>query len=591
MPVTIQELKKLLEEPKSKQAIEDAKRREELIRFHSQANFSQFENPYALRDFLDCFLREIVTNYDQYNLYRLMLQFPLDTNPLMSEIYGALWKIFEGKDPVYNAEFLTPTAEEDWKQYREDWEMDKFWSHMAWKEFMCHSESFIITDLPAEQTSSLPEPYSYFLRIGNVIDYAMKMEPGEWEELEYIIFRVDKTRMAFFDTTAYQIFETKEDSNDIVRELMVVPHGLGYCPATKLVHGEHPVCRFLTKLKKLLVSYLGQDITDFSIANPVWWVYEQDCDFEDPNTYDYCDGGFLRHAGGDYIIAGDRKLMKCPKCQGRFRGHGTVLELPVPDGDGKALGTPAGVIVTPVENLEYGSKRVKEREDEIYYGLVGYGSETPNDKAVNKQQVRALQESTEDKLNHLQKTFERAQQRTEATLAKLRYGPSFVSLSVSYGQTHYIDKPEDVLVMYQQSRGKGDSDTILDGIYDHYMMLKYKNNPEQLQTEKILWNLEPYRHRTIAEVREMYRNFEVSFEDYYIKSNFSSLIARFERENISVLEFGSALNFDKKIEAIYQTLVSYAKAIQTTTEERRKQRAAEEQAGNGGGRKFESAEV
>lgn len=580
MPVTKQELKKILEEPKSKKEIAEAKRREELIRFHSQTSFSAFDCPYALSDFLDRFLREVVTNYDQYNLYRLMLQFPVDTNPLMSEIYGVLWKIFEGKDPVYNAEFLTPTAEEDWHKYREAWELDKFWQHLSWKEFMCYSESFIVVDLPSEQQTTLPNPYPYFLRICNVVDYSMKKSPGEWEELDYIIFRIDKTHLAFFDTTAYQVFETKENSDtDFVGEPVTILHNLGICPVTKLLHGEHPVSRFLTKLKKLLFSLLGQDITDFSIANPVWWVYEQDCDFENPHTHDRCDGGFLRNGSGDYIIGSDMRLVKCPACQGRFRGHGTVLELPVPDDNGKALGTPAGVIVTPVESLQYGSDRVSQRQDEIYYGLVGYGSETPNDKAVNKQQVRALQESTEDKLNHLQKTFERAQQRTEATMCRLRYGISFVSLSVSYGQTHYINKPDDVLSMYEQARKNGDSDTILDGIYENYMMLKYRNNPEQLQYQNILWNLEPYRHRTIAEVREMFRNFECEFSEYYIKSNFSSLIARFERENISVLGFGSALSFSAKIDAIYKVLVSYATTIQTTTEQRRNQ----QQAVNGGG--------
>lgn len=579
MPVTIPELKKLLEEPKNRQAIQEAKNREELIRFHSQTNFSAYGNAYALRDFLDDFLRQVVTNYDQYNLYRLMLQFPVDTNPLMSEIYGALWKIFEGKDPVYNTEFLSASADEDWKEYREDWELDKFWQHIAWEQFKCHSESFIVVDLPETQAGTLPDPYPYFLSICDVIDYDFKKSPGEWEELDYLIFRIDKTRLAFFDTVAYQIWETKENSTEIVGELANVPHNLGYCPATKLVHGEHPVSRFLTKLKKLLFSLLGQDITDFSIANPVWWVYEQDCDFEDPQTHNSCDGGFLRSGNGDYLMGHDRKLVKCPKCQGKFRGHGTVLELPVPDGDQKGLGVPAGVIVTPVENLEYGSSRVAQRQDEIYYGLVGYGSETPNDKAVNKQQVRALQESTEDKLNHLQKIFERAQQRTEETMCKLRYGNLFTSLSVSYGQTHYIDKPEDVLERYEQARTKGDSDTILDGIYEHYMLLKYRNNPEQLQTQNILWNLEPYRHRTISEVREMFRNFECDFSEYYIKSNFSSLIARFERENISVLEFGSALSFSAKIDAIYKVLVSYGTTIQTANEQRRSQQPQV----NGGG--------
>lgn len=555
----------------SKKAIEEAKKREELIRFHSQVNFSPCENTFALCDFLDGFVKALVRDINQYNRYRTMLQFPVDTNPLMSEVYGALWKIFEGKDPVYNAEFLTPRAEEDWMQYRKEWELDKFWQHKSWEEFKCHSESFIVVDLAQEQTTALPEPYPCFVRICDVIDYAHDERPGEWEELKYFIFRIDTTHIAFFDTVAYQIFETKENSTDLVGETLNVPHNLGFCPATKLVHGEHPVSRFLTKIKKLLFSLLGQDIIDFSIANPVWWVYEGNCDFVDDHSHDYCDRGFLKSEQGTYILTGDRSLRECPKCKGHFMGHGTVLEIPVPKDNEKGLGVPAGVVVTPVENLTYGSEHLSERRDEIYFGLVGHGTETPNDKAVNKQQVRALQESTEDKLTHLQKTFERAQQRTEQTMCLLRYGVQFTSLSVSYGQTHCIDKPEDVLLTYQDAKKQGDSDNILDGIYENYILLKFKNNPEELQRQNILWHLEPFHHRTNSEVREMYHNFECEFSEYYVKTNFSTLIAKFERENISILEFASGLSFSAKIDAIYKTLVSYADAIQSTNNARRKE--------------------
>lgn len=583
MPVTTQELKSLLENPRSKKEIEDARKREELIRFHSQVNFNPYENPYALCDFLDNFVKALVKDLNQYNRYRTMLQFPVDTNPLMSEVYGALWKIFEGKDPVYNADFLTPKAEEDWHEYRKIWELDKFWQHKAWEEFKCYSESFIVVDLETEQKTALPQPYPCFVRITSVIDYAYDESPGEWEEMEYIIFRIDPTHIAFFDNMAYQVFETKENSTEIVgtQATLEVMHNLDCCPATKLVHGEHPVSRFLTKLKKLLFSLLGQDIIDFSIANPVWWVYEGDCRYVDEATHDFCDGGFLKNEHGHYLFGPDRNLRECPKCKGYFMGHGTVLEVPVPKDTEKGLGIPAGVIVTPVENLQYGTTHLKERKDEIYFGLVGQGNETPNDKAVNKQQVRALQESTEDKLNHLQKTFERAQQRTEQIMCELRYGVAFGSLSVSYGQTHYIDKPDDVLAVYNDARTKGSSDNILDGIYENYILLKFKNNPEELQRQNILWNLEPFHHRTNSEVREMYRNFECEFSEYYIKTNFSTLIAKFERENISILQFGSALSFSAKIDAIYQTLVTYATTIQSTNDARREKTLQSQ--GDGGG--------
>jgi len=46
-------------------------------------------------------------------------------------------------------------------------------------------------------------------------------------------------------------------------------------------------------------------------------------------------------------------------------------------------------------------------------------------------------------------------------------------------------------------------------------------------------------------------------KDFYIKSNFIKFVKRFERENGSIVEFGSGLNFDQKIDIIYKTFESY----------------------------------
>jgi hypothetical protein len=49
----------------------------------------------------------------------------------------------------------------------------------------------------------------------------------------------------------------------------------------------------------------------------------------------------------------------------------------------------------------------------------------------------------------------------------------------------------------------------------------------------------------------------VTREDYYIHSNFTDLLGKFERENGSVVTFGSELTYDKKINRIYTTLLFY----------------------------------
>lgn len=49
----------------------------------------------------------------------------------------------------------------------------------------------------------------------------------------------------------------------------------------------------------------------------------------------------------------------------------------------------------------------------------------------------------------------------------------------------------------------------------------------------------------------------VSDEDLKLKLNFTNLIKRFERENLNIVEFGTALNYADKIKRIKDTLTTY----------------------------------
>jgi hypothetical protein len=49
----------------------------------------------------------------------------------------------------------------------------------------------------------------------------------------------------------------------------------------------------------------------------------------------------------------------------------------------------------------------------------------------------------------------------------------------------------------------------------------------------------------------------MSQEDYYIKSNFTDLLARFERDNGSIVAFGKELPYSTKIDRIKATLLFY----------------------------------
>ena len=78
----------------------------------------------------------------------------------------------------------------------------------------------------------------------------------------------------------------------------------------------------------------------------------------------------------------------------------------------------------------------------------------------------------------------------------------------------------------------------------------------------ILHELEPYRHLTIAEVGNLYKDGLISAEEYKTKINFAALIRKFERENLNIIEFGAALPYSQKINTIKSTIRNYVNEIQ-----------------------------
>lgn len=74
----------------------------------------------------------------------------------------------------------------------------------------------------------------------------------------------------------------------------------------------------------------------------------------------------------------------------------------------------------------------------------------------------------------------------------------------------------------------------------------------------ILSDIEPYRHMSQDEMLTLFDKGIVSAGELALKSDFMGYIARFERENDNILEFGSQMEYAKKIETIYNTILSYA---------------------------------
>ena len=72
-------------------------------------------------------------------------------------------------------------------------------------------------------------------------------------------------------------------------------------------------------------------------------------------------------------------------------------------------------------------------------------------------------------------------------------------------------------------------------------------------------NLNPAPYSTVEECYKKAEQGVMSTEDLYIKANFTKFVSKFERENGSIVEFGSDITFQQKIDIIYNTFKNYVK--------------------------------
>lgn len=559
MPLQLEQIREILKTPKRQSDAQRASAYEDRIRFHTETAIDAKGSEYV-----GSFLSWVkgMLPADKYAAFLQFFTFPVYTVDLVEEIYHALEKVFEGRDVLERFEFSSPEASADWDEFRA--KMGDVWRNDAWQAMQFMINSILVADLPSEQNGSLPTPYLYWLDIGKVIDFALVDEV----QFEYIIFEVEKNKIAVFDDQWYRVF-LLNDQKEIAETLVENPHDLGYCPArfywttfTKPSEKwlkKGPISNQLGNLDWLLYFAVSKRYLDSYAAYPAMWGFADDCSYEGTTGRDNqpveCDGGKLRTLDGDWLWQGEY-LMDCPKCaKSKLMGAGTYIAVDPPDisNDKADLREPIGIVPIDRASLDYNVDEVTRLEHDIFARTVGYDQEPQNNQAINEKQVQSQFESRKTVLRSIAKNLEAAKEWSLKTLALLRYGQRFNSCSISLGTEFFLDSPESLLDQYHEAKERQADSAVLDQLQDQYLESKYRHNPVELKRQRLLKHLEPFRHLTREEAQALAEG----QPDYYLKANFSSLILRFEREQASILDFGANLEFDQQVKRIREVLLSY----------------------------------
>lgn len=504
--------------------------------------------------------------HDKFKTFNELFRMPCATIELTSVCFDKLSRIFDGRNPAFNYQFLNTEQKDDWEWYRKEvLHEPNVWQTTGWQHFKTEINSVLVVDMPEKQDDDdrYPQPYFYWLPIERVIAFDANKQTGV---MRYIIFREGDDKVVAIDDESYRIFSAKNGMpENLVSEHR---HDIGYCPARFFWNEAislkdpfvkaSPITKVLAQLDWYLFYHISKQHLDLYGSYPIYSGYEQRCDFSNEENGDYCDGGFLKNKQGYYLLDNAGELVTCPKCgKKRIIGAGSFVEIPVPVGEQPDLKNPVQMLSVDRSALDYNVSEHDRLRDEIITTVVGQNEEITQREAFNEQQVRAAFESQSTILNRVKKGFEEAQEFVDSTICRLRYGENFVSAKINYGTEFFLLSPSELREKYKAAKEAGMSEGELDALHTQIIEAEYRNDPTQMSRMLTLADIEPYRHLTRSEVMDLYDKGLVGEDDLKVKLNFSSLIKRFERENANILEFGTAIPYSQKIELITKTLKDY----------------------------------
>ena len=573
MALELNQIKQILQKPTKRQTIQKAVNMQRRLCFHTETNIAVSDINQPTTVFLD-WVRRLLPK-DKYNIFLQLFKFPLPTPAVVEDVYRELERVFYSRNSSSSYQFTDSELAEDWALYRKsNLNEPEVWKTMGWKRMQVSPNSILVIDLPQVQTTSRPEPYFYWLEIDAVVDYQLSKQDENL--FEWLVFNQPEHRIAVFDDTSIRVYQLNE-KNEIQSLVSEAQHDLGYCPArffwsTQLNEKnkdlkKNPITKELSNLDWYLFFALSKQHLDLYAPYPIYSAYEADCNFENNETGDYCDGGFLRNAKGEYKILNDGTLEKCPCCsEKRIAGPGSFLEVPIPNqSEGVAdMRNPIQITTIDKDSLDYNVNECARLKNEIVISVVGSGGTVSEKEAINETQVTANFESKTSVLNALKTNFELAQKFVEDTVCKLRYGGAFISSSVNWGTEFYVFTVTELYSKYKQAKENGASNSELDAISQQILEVEYRNNPLVLQRMLILKQLEPYPHKTLDEVLKLYEKELLNENLVKLKINFSALVEKFERENINIIEFASNKPMREKIDIINKKLLEYVTEIGTS---------------------------
>ena len=560
------QVKKLIRNPRNKENIERLKLIESKLRVYSEPMPQrELDEEDGWADF-QANLQTSLTS----QRYRRILEFmtyPLETTSITDTIIKELSKVFESTNSFFNINAGTPELKERAEELVVSLDL-RNWIQTNGKDVMrSKANSIVVLDFDEEGSD---KPYLNLIRIDQVIDYDLKTKDGE---LSYVIFmdRVEKTaegNRTYYHAYDEQYYSTFVEDNGKIEPLIQIPHKLQSCPARffwsqsltekNINYRSTPLIPVLGSLEKWQRFNLFKFYQDHYIPFPVVEMISEKCSQEN------CKGGKIHeeeeYQNHDGEIVTRIKTHDCQVCANKKPfGPGTKISHKVPkDKDNFDPFGKFKFIQPPTEGLEYvDDKILMNGKNSIINSVIGSGGMIQKE-AINELQTIGSFESKQQVLLDLKVNYDKLHKWIAESSIKLIYGAnSDVSMTANYGTQFFLYDSEYYLDQFKKAKEAGQPQTELANWYMQYVETKYRNNPVEIDRQRILKQIEPIPFQNMEQAIELRRNGVISREDLIVKGNFTNFVDRFEREQGAITYFGIDTSMESRVNSIKDVIYGY----------------------------------
>ena len=498
---------------------------------------------------------------DKFNAITKYFTFPLSIVNISNDMLTDLYKVFDGRNSNFNIEYPNSRIEETAEAVLSDLGIRKFIENVGKKVLKSCPNLVVVLDkndkgdpiilaIPNERihgyTQNKDGSFDVFMFI-----HSVGMENGKhW------------TKYGVYDDEFYRVVKRVEGVYTLDTE---ESHDLGYCPAkffydTPLTSDKFQFNRGvpLSNVVGVMSQWQQFDVfkyyADHIYPFPVTEYPDSGCDD------DRCINGTVYYEpilDDNNKVVSQKNPTECPSCAKKHLiGPGTSLGIEVSQDSADQDTRGVFRFISPdVVGLEYIGTKQMERESFIKLNVVGYNNESTS-SAVNELQIMSSLESRKKPLLDIKEHLDDLYRWIAKGVVKLTYNVD-VRVHANFGTEYFILGEKDILNIIQQAKLAGVQDTEIEQLNRLLIETKYKGNPYTIQKMLITSDVEPSPFDTRLEARAKFSEGMMTREDYYMKVNFSDLIGRFERENGSIIDFGEALSYAKKIEKIKAELLIY----------------------------------